>query len=137
MPVSRRLTVGLITAALTLGPIAVFTSSAAAAPAASRVAVASTTTTAPPATTAPTTTAPTIKSPSTVTYTVVVAGTFKKQASADARLAKIVAKGITGLAVVQHGKRFRIEESGLAQADAKALVRSLRKAHYRATYHKG
>jgi cell division protein FtsN len=94
------------------------------------------------ATTAPKTTTTTTPKPATApatkTYTV-VAGTYRTQAKADKRLAAITAKGINGLSVVQIGKtakstRFRVEETGLARADARTLWKQLRKAHFFAYY---
>ena len=92
-----------------------------------------------PKTTSTTTTTPKpATTPATKTYTV-VAGTFRTQAQADKRLAAITAKGINGLSVVKIGKtakstRFRVEETGLARADAKTLWKQLRKAHFFAYY---
>jgi cell division protein FtsN len=85
-----------------------------------------------------TTTPKPVTTPVTKTYTV-VAGTFRTQALADKRLASITAKGINGLSVVKIGKtarstRFRVEETGLARADAKTLWKQLRKAHFFAYY---
>jgi cell division protein FtsN len=70
------------------------------------------------------------------TYTV-IAGTFRTQAQADKRLAAITTKDptITGMSVVKIGKtarstRYRVEQTGMTHADAKALWKLLRKAHF-------
>lgn len=61
------------------------------------------------------------------TYTV-YNGTFHSKANAEARLAKISKKGISGLSVVEIGKktkRYRVEEQGLSKTDAVALSKKL------------
>jgi cell division protein FtsN len=94
-----------------------------------------------PKTTPTTTTTPkTATAPVAATYTV-VAGTFRTQAQADKRLAKITAKDatITGMSVVKVGKtakstRYRVEQTGMTRADAKTLWKLLRKDHFFAYY---
>jgi cell division protein FtsN len=111
---------------------------ASAAPSSHHVAVTAAAPTATTPKTTTTTTTPKSTTPATKTYTV-VAGTYRTQAKADKHLAAITAKGINGLSVVQIGKttkstRFRVEATGLARADAKALWKQLRKAHFFAYY---
>jgi cell division protein FtsN len=86
------------------------------------------------------TTPKTATAPVAATYTV-VAGTFRTQAQADKRLAKITAKDatITGMSVVKVGKtakstRYRVEQTGMTRADAKTLWKLLRKDHFFAYY---
>ncbi len=151
---SRRkiLAVAALSAGLTLVPAAVFASPtshpASAAPSPSRTTSTTTTTTTVPATTTTTTpksttsTASTPKAATTAVTYEVVAGTFKTKAGADKRLAAITAKQISGLTIVKLGKtahttRYRIEEKGLAKADAKALVKSLRADKFFALFTRG
>jgi hypothetical protein len=149
---SRRkiLAVAALSAGLTLVPAAVFASPtshpASAAP--SRTTSTTTTTTVPATTTTttPKSTTSTASTPKAATTTAVtyevIAGTFKTKAGADKRLAAITAKQISGLTIVKLGKtahttRYRIEEKGLAKADAKALVKSLRADKFFAFFTRG
>jgi cell division protein FtsN len=140
MPVIRSTRTLIAAGALGLGLLAA-PAIASASPASARPtsavhpAVTGTTPTTPPTTTPKTATAPVAK-----TYTV-VAGTFRTQAQADKRLAKITTKDatITGMSVVKIGKtakstRYRVEQTGMTRADAKALWKLLRKDHFFAYY---
>lgn len=66
----------------------------------------------------------------------VIAGTFKTNAAAQTRLDAITAKNITGLSIValpvhgKHAARYRVHESGLTRAAARALVKSLHQSHF-------
>jgi cell division protein FtsN len=138
MPFTRSPRTIIAAGALGLGLLGVpALASAAPTPAAHPAAVVHVTATTAPKTTTTTTPKP-ATAPATKTYTV-VAGTYRTQAKADKRLAAITAKGINGLSVVQIGKtakstRFRVEETGLARADARTLWKQLRKAHFFAYY---
>jgi cell division protein FtsN len=73
-----------------------------------------------------------------VTHTyAVLAGTYKTQARADARLATLTGKSITGFSVVASGTgkraRFRVEDTGMSRTDARKLVKALKGKHITAT----